>query len=169
MALIEFAQVLNDSALGEGLRESLYAYSIIEGVHLIGLAVSLGLLLFIDLRLLGLFLVQIPAEQIIRPLRPWLLAGFVVAFATGTLLFIASASKLVLLTVFYFKLLFIVLAGVNLLWFEFKWGRRVGEWGTALEIPAGVKFAGFASITFWSLVIITGRLIAYLGLGKTFL
>jgi hypothetical protein len=162
MSLIEIAQTLNDSDLGTALRESVYAFPIVEGLHLIGLALSVGLILFVDLRLLGLFLKQVPVEDIMHPLRPWLLGGFATTIATGVLLFVAAAAKIILLPVFFYKLGFIALAGVNALWFELKWGCRASEWGTWAEPPTAVKFAGFASLTLWSLAVIAGRLIPYL-------
>ncbi|QSA95489.1 DUF6644 family protein [Methylococcus sp. EFPC2] len=162
MSLTEFALTLNDSALGTALRESVYAFPIVEGLHLIGLALSVGLLVFVDLRLLGLFLKQLPVEHILRPLRPWLLGGFAVTLTTGVLLFLAGAAKIVLLPVFFYKLGFIALAGFNAWWFERRWGRRVNDWGRLAKLPAGVRFAGLASLLLWSLVVITGRLIPYM-------
>lgn len=162
MSLLEFAQTLNDSEIGTSLRESVYAFPIVEGLHLIGLAFSVGLLLFVDLRLLGLFLKRVPVERLMRPLRPWLLGGFVLTFVTGGLLFAALATKTVGLPVFFFKLGFIALAGINALWFEVRWGRRVDDWGAAPSLPLSVRLAGLASLVLWSLVIVTGRLIPYL-------
>jgi hypothetical protein len=95
MSLIEFAQLLYDSELGTALRESIYAFPIVEGLHLIGLAFSFGLLMFIDLRLLGVFLESEPAQDLLRSLRPWLLVGFAVTLITGILLFIATATKVI--------------------------------------------------------------------------
>ena len=51
--IIEFLQLLHDSQLGTALRESYFAFPIVEGIHLIGLAVSIGLIAFTDLRLIG--------------------------------------------------------------------------------------------------------------------
>jgi len=164
MSVIELAQQLYDSQLGTALRESVYAFPIVEGLHLIGLAFSVGLLLFVDLRLLGLFLRHIPVANIMNPLRPWLLGGFVLTLVTGILLFIAAASKIILLPVFLFKLGFIALAGINALWFEHKWGKTILTWGLQDVLPTGVKFAGIASLLLWSLVVITGRLIPYLSI-----
>ncbi len=53
MTIIEFLQVLHDSQIGTDLRESLYMFPLVEGIHLIGLAVSIGLLFLADLRLVG--------------------------------------------------------------------------------------------------------------------
>jgi len=164
MSALEIAQQLYDSQLGTTLRESVYAFPIVEGLHLIGLAFSVGLLFFVDLRLLGVFLRQVPVADIMNPLRPWLLGGFVLTFVTGILLFIAAATKIILLPVFLFKLGFIALAGINALWFELKWGKSASAWGWSVVLPPSVKFAGFASLLLWSLVIITGRLIPYLSI-----
>ncbi|WP_027150784.1 DUF6644 family protein [Methylobacter tundripaludum] len=164
MSALDIAQQLYDSELGTALRESVYAFPIVEGLHLIGLAFSVGLLFFVDLRLLGVFLRQVPVADIMNPLRPWLLGGFVLTFVTGILLFIAAATKIILLPVFLFKLGFIALAGINALWFELKWGKSASAWGWSPVLPPRVKFAGFASLLLWSLVIITGRLIPYLSI-----
>jgi len=164
MSALEIAQRLYDSQLGTALRESVYAFPIVEGLHLIGLAFSVGLLFFVDLRLLGVFLRQVPVADIMNPLRPWLLGGFVLTFVTGILLFIAAATKIILLPVFLFKLGFIALAGINALWFELKWGKSASAWGWSPVLPGNVKFAGFTSLLLWSLVLVTGRLIPYLSI-----
>lgn len=162
MSLVEFSQVLYDSELGTALRESIYVFPFVESLHLIGLALSVGLILFVDLRLAGLFLRDVPARDILKPLRPWLAGGFALTIITGIFLFIAEAAKVILIAAFPIKIIFILLAGLNAVWFEYKWGRKVEEWDSQSAIPAGVKFAGWTSITFWSVVVITGRLIPYL-------
>lgn len=162
MSLVAFSQLLYDSELGTALRESVYAFPIVEGLHLIGLAFSVGLILFVDLRLVGLLFRGTPVQTILNPLRPWLLGGFALTFATGTLLFISEASKLINIPVFPLKLFLIVLAGINAAWFEIKWGRRADEWHDQPVNPKAVRFAGWASLTLWGLVIICGRLIPYL-------
>lgn len=162
MSVIEFAQVLYDTELGTSIRESVYVFPILEGLHLIGLAFSVGLIFFTDLRLAGLFLPKVPVADILQQLRPWLLVGFALTIITGVLLFIAEAAKIISIPVFPIKILFILLAGINALWFELKWGRRVHEWGTQNSLPKAFKLAGWTSLVFWSVVVITGRLIPYL-------
>jgi len=162
MSLIEVAQVLYDSEIGTGIRESLFLFPLIEGAHLLSLALSVGLIVFTDLRLVGLFLKDVPASQILRQLRPWILGGFAIQFLTGILLGWAEATKVVELPVFWLKLFVILLAGVNVLWFEFKWVRRVGEWDVQAVPPSGVRVAGWASLGFWVFVVVSGRLIPYL-------
>lgn len=157
----DLAQLLTDSTLGTSLRESVYAYPIVEGLHLIGLTLSVGLLFFVDLRLAGVFLKNVPVTDILKPLRPLLLAGFVLTISTGLLLFTADAAKFINLWIFPLKILFILLAGLNALWFETRWGNRVESWQASV-LPKQVKFAAVASLGLWSAVIVAGRLIPYL-------
>ena len=163
--LTEIAQTLQDSSIGTALSESVYAFPIIEGAHLIGLALSVGLILFVDLRLTGLFLRQIPVSDLLQQLRRWLLAGFVLTLSTGTLLFVSEATKLIFLNVFWIKVTLIILAGLNALWFELKWGRNAGQWDSSALVPGGVRLAGWTSLLLWAGVISCGRLIPYLGSG----
>jgi hypothetical protein len=163
MGIIEFLQLLHDSQLGTALRESYFAFPIVEGIHLIGLAVSIGLIAFTDLRLIGAFLRDVPVEDILHQLRPWLIGGFVVTFVTGILLIWAEGPRIWEISVFPLKLLFIAIAGANAAWFELRYGRRVNEWGVRHEIPRGVKLAGYTSLISWSVVVICGRLIPFLG------
>ena len=158
----DFLQQLQDSTLGVALSESIYMYPFVEGLHLISLVFSFGLILLTDLRLIGLFLPAVPVHDILHKLRPWLISGFVVTFITGFLLVFVNGPSLVSTWVFPLKLLLIVIAGLNAVWFEFKFGRRVTEWGNQLKAPQGAKTAGWISLVTWSLVVICGRLIPYL-------
>jgi len=161
--LIEYSQLLYDTQFSTEFRESLYVFPIVEGLHLLGLTFSVGLILLTDLRLVGKFLQNEPAVDILMQLRPWLLIGFAFTFFTGILLFTAESVKVLENPVFPLKILLILLAGINAIWFELKLGRKADEWGHLLELPKGVKFAGWSSLVLWVGVVITGRLIPYLG------
>ncbi|MFZ6775025.1 DUF6644 family protein [Undibacterium sp. SXout7W] len=165
MSLIEISQALDDTLVGNALRESVYAFPIIEGAHLIGLALSVGLILFVDLRLVGLFLNNVPVREVLRPLRKWLLGGFTLTLTTGVVLFFSEASKLFFLGVFWFKIFLIILAGLNAIWFEYKWGKKSDQWEGLSVLPREVRFAGWTSIVLWTGVVGCGRLIPYLGTG----
>lgn len=162
MSVIGFLQQLHDSQLGTALRESLYMFPIVEGTHLIGLALSVGLILVTDLRLVGLYLRNVPVKDVLHQLRPWVLGGFAITLITGVLLVWAEGPRIYEIPVFPIKLLLIALAGFNALWFEFKYGRTVAEWGVQAQFPKGAKLAGWVSLASWSAVVICGRLIPYL-------
>jgi len=162
MTPTDFLQQLQDSTLGVALSESIYMYPVVEGLHLISLVFSFGLILLTDLRLIGFFLPTVPVHDVLQKLRPWLIGGFVVTFITGFLLVFVNGPSLMNTWVFPLKLLLILIAGLNAVWFEIKFGRRVTEWGYHAKSPQGAKIAGWISLATWSLVVICGRLIPYL-------
>lgn len=160
--LLNLAAQIESSAIGVLIAESRFAYPIIEGIHLIGLSVSVGLIFLTDLRLMGLILTRVPVENILRHLRPYVLGGFAAIFISGGLLFWSSAARMLESPAFAFKLLFIALAGLNALYFELVIARR--EQGTqhGNRLPRAFGYAGAASFTLWTLTIVCGRLIPYL-------
>ncbi len=162
MSVVSVLQQMHDSEFGTALRESLYMFPLIEGIHLIGLALSVGLIIVTDLRLIGGFLKQVPIAEVLKQLRPWLLVGFAITFVSGILLLWAEGPRMWEIPVFPAKLVLIVLAGLNALWFEFKYGKSVHEWGAHVHFPKGAKLAGWISLVSWTSVVICGRLIPYL-------
>jgi hypothetical protein len=161
--IADIANAIEATPIGTAIAESRYAFPIIEGTHLIALSVSVGLIFLTDLRLMGLFLRQIPAASVIQGLRPYVLFGFALVFISGGLLFWAEAAEVIASPAWIFKFAFIGLAGLNAAYFEFVISRRPGALSPErAKLPRGVKFAGLASLAIWTLVIICGRLIAYL-------
>ncbi|MET0535385.1 MAG: hypothetical protein ABW171_14295, partial [Steroidobacter sp.] len=63
---------------------------------------------------------------------------------------------------FVAKLVFIALAGVNALYFEFVIAQRAPVKENHSLLPSSVRYAGFASLSLWTLVVVCGRLIPYL-------
>jgi hypothetical protein len=92
---IELARQISESDIGTALRESLILFPLIEGIHLLGLALSFGLIFFTDLRLIGVFLSQVPISRILLQLRRWIFTGFALTFGTGLLLFWAEADTMI--------------------------------------------------------------------------
>lgn len=157
------ANAIEATSIGTAIAESRYAFPIIEGTHLIALSVSVGLIFLTDLRLMGLFLRQVPAAAVLHGLRPYVLCGFALVFLSGGLLFWAEAAEVIASPAWVFKFAFIGLAGLNAVYFEFVIARRPGALSPERgSLPRGVRLAGFASLTIWTLVVICGRLIAYL-------
>ena len=161
MSILHLAEQVSDSAFGTALRESLYLFPLVEGLHLLGLALSFGLIFFTDLRLIGVFLPQVPVSQILGQLRRWIFGGFALTFITGLLLFWAEAAQLVSNPAFLLKAVAIVLALINAVVFELKWGKLAPVWADQAGTPAAARLAGWLSLSLWTAVTISGRLIPY--------
>src|SRR5262249_30383513 len=101
-----------------------------------------------------------PISAFYRRLAPWMLTGFLVMFASGSLLFTGFAVSAYQNVFFRVKMSAMLLAGINALVFHFVTERRIGEWdagGTAV----GSRIAGGISVGVWTTVIIAGRMMAY--------
>ena len=79
-----------------------------ETLHFIGLAMLIGIVGLMDLRLLGLAK-RLPFAALHR-LLPCAISGFVICLVTGALFFAGDPFQYIQNAVFGFKLLFIVLA-----------------------------------------------------------
>ena len=159
---MELAQRIEDTPIGTALAESRYAFPIIEGVHLIVLSISVGLIFLTDLRLLGLVMRRVPVTDVLQHLRPFVLGGFAIVFVTGGLLFWAEAVAVVESPATPFKFAFMALAGLNAAYFEFVTARQSKLTESLPVLPRAARVAGLTSIALWILVIVFGRLIAYI-------
>jgi hypothetical protein len=154
-------QLIYDSNWGTALRESDYAFSIIESVHVLSITLLIGTISVLDLRMLGLVLRPIPVTRIARSVLPLVWSGFVVSFISGVFLFWAEAAKMYVNPAFRSKVVLLVLVGLNPLIFHTTIYRRVDEWELQHISPWRARAAAIASLTLWSGIIIAGRAIAY--------
>ena len=159
--LQHFCQIIYDSQIGTSIRESDYAFSVIESVHVLGITLLVGTIAVLDLRLLGLVFRRIPVTRVARTVFPLTWSGFVVMLISGLLLFWAEAAKNYFNPAFRIKLVLLVLVGVNPLIFHTTIYRRVEEWEMLERSPWRARSAALASLTLWAGIIVAGRAIAY--------
>jgi len=157
----KFCQWLYDSKTGTGIRESVWVFPIIEGTHLLGIALSVGLLCWFDLRLLGLALRDQPVSKVWQQVMPVAFVGFTLMFISGLLLFWAEAITAYHSVHFWIKIGLLVLAGANALRFETTAHRNMAEWDKAPVPPLNARLTGAISLILWTAIVITGRTMAY--------
>lgn len=160
-AAAKFCQYLYDSKVGQGIRESVWVFPIVEGTHLLGIALSVGLLCWFDLRLLGLVLRDTPVSKVWQQVMPVAFVGFATMFVSGLLLFWAEAITAFHSVHFWLKVLLLIAAGVNALSFETTAHRNMAEWDMAPVPPLRARMTGAISLILWTAIIITGRTMAY--------
>jgi hypothetical protein len=161
MTLFQICQAIQDTAIGTNIRESIWTFPAIETVHVLGLAVSVGILVLLDLRLIGAGFRHALPSQIMRQLKTWYLTGFAAMFISGILLFWSEAAKCYTSPTFRIKILFLALAGLNAAFFEVKYVPRFSKWENPGAAPTGAKMVGWCSIICWLGVIGFGRWTAY--------
>ena len=157
-ALLEWLQAW---PLAVFIHKTAWAFTTVEVVHVFAVAMVLGTITIVDLRLLGLASTKRPFAELSRRLLPFTWAAFVVAVIAGLLLFISRATEYFVNPVFWIKMALIVLAGINMMIFEFITVRDVQKWNVNTTPPPPARLAGGISIACWVLVLFFGRLIAF--------
>jgi len=144
---------LEASALAEAIRRSVWAYPLLEAIHIAGIGTLIGSVLLLELRVFGLGR-GIGVLPLARLVLRTALAGFACAVASGSLLFVSAATEVAANPAFRVKLVLILIAGLNALVFHARGGLR------GRDALARVQAA--ASLLLWLSVVAAGRLIAYL-------
>lgn len=140
-----------------------WTWPIMETLHFIGLCMLLGGLLVIDLRLLGYNrLIPTVASHDILPI---VYTGLAINTLTGVLFFIGDPHRYFVNISFQIKMLLVVFAGLNALWYQFKLSPRIDALPAGGALPGEARVAGALSLGLWFGVLILGRLIPYLGTG----
>lgn len=153
--------LIEGSALGVAMRESLWLYPIVEIVHLAGIGLLFGSIVVLDLRLLGLTR-DVPVRRLAAHVLPWTAASFLLIVPSGLAMFIAHASEFIASPLFALKMGLIFAAGVNAAVFHAGAMRGAVHWDVDRTPPRAARVAGATSLLLWLSVIACGRLLAYI-------
>ena len=144
------------------IRESLDLYSWLLVSHVISMCVFAGLVLMMDLRLLGIGNMRTPFTELQRTLFPWQMAGMAGTAISGALLVYAEPLRFYGSFPFWIKVVLMLMAGINAHAFHRSTTfLTAGRWETARSVPLAAMFAGAVGLMLWAAVVVSGRLIAY--------
>jgi hypothetical protein len=153
-----WAVALQESGFAFAIRDSFWIYPTANLTHILGLALLVGSILILDLRLLGVGR-WVSVEALSRLTTPFSIIGICLILASGSILFSADAAALSQNPIFQLKMAILAAAILNALLFRILWQRRLGAWTSG--VPASAKLqAGLSGIA-WLSVASCGRLIAY--------
>lgn len=146
---------LEATALADYLRGARWGYAAVNTTHIFGIALLVGAILPLDLRLLGLW-PGVPRAPLVGVLSPVAATGLAIAVCAGILLFSIRAREYADLDVFRLKLAFITIGALSALAVHWRFGLR-------LERTEGERLIGPAAVstTCWLGALICGRLIAF--------
>jgi hypothetical protein len=145
MSLLSFVQWLEQSPVSVAMHESIYAFPVVESVHVLGLCLFLGLAVLWDLRLLGVTLRSVPASEVSDRLLPWMWAGAVIMVVSGGLVFLNTPVRYYTNIFFRVKVVMLLLAVMNAWVFHTGIYRRIAEWEREgrpphlARLPAGLS------------------------------
>ena len=161
MSLLGICEAIDGTAFSTSIRESVWLFPILETLHLLGIGVSAGTILFVDARLLGIGMKRARLSDVLEQLQPWTLGAFVMMGVTGTLLFLPESVKCYHSVFFRVKAAMLLLAAVNALLFHWRIYPGVAAWDESPRAPVRARLAGGISLTLWVGIIAMGRAIAY--------
>ena len=146
--------------IGDAMVNLTWGWPACETIHFVGLSLLFGVVMLVDLRMLG-FMKSIPYSTLHR-LLPWGMLGFGLNVATGFLFFIgAPPTFYVTNATFFWKLALILVAGANALYFtvfDQPWTLGAGD-----TPPMAAKVAAASGIVLWTGVIFCGQMLPFLG------
>ena len=138
-----------------------WLWPLCEILHFFGLSLLLGVAGFFDLRLLG-FMPRVPISAA-WTLMPWAKAGFALAALTGVTFFVGAPDQYIHNPAFYFKVLFLIVANLNAVYFEAIYRKQVEAKALDHAGPGAVKVIALVSIVSWLFVIYWGRMLPFIG------
>jgi hypothetical protein len=136
----------------EAIRSHAWAYPALEVVHIAGIALLLGNLVLLELRVFGRG-AALPVKDLARLSLTLAAIGFSMAAASGLLMFASQPAELLANRAFTLKMLLLLAAGCNAAWFH---GR-----GSLDRLDGLARAQMLLSTVIWLCVIVCGRWIAY--------
>ncbi len=149
----ELARAIEASDLATLLRRSRWTYPAVNALHVLGVALLVGAIVPMDLRLIGAWRADMPLASVLRLLRPVAAAGALLAVAAGALLFAVQARDYAGQPLFAVKMALVAAGLVHAL----AWGRAL-----ATAPRRRQRLAGGFSLAVWIGALFCGRTLGYL-------
>jgi hypothetical protein len=157
----ELLKAIETGPVGHWVAESTWAFNGILMFHLIAVTMVFGLIVIVDLRLLGVASRKTSITELHHDVIPWTWVAFAISVVTGAIVFTGQAVKYFDNYGFRMKFALMALAGINMLVFQFITYRSVAKWDRDAPVPLAGKLAGLISLICWIAVIAYGRWTAY--------
>lgn len=148
---------LETAALAQYLRGARWAYAAVNGAHILGIALLVGAIVPLDLKLLG-FWPRVDRRDLARVLVPVSMAGLVLAACMGFLLFATRATEYADVTFFRIKLLFVFTGVSAAILLHLRHGYLLQD-----ACARTLRAHALLSLVCWTGALACGRLIAFAG------
>jgi len=150
--LLHLCRWLQDNSFIAAINGTSWTAAALEIVHYFSMFVLVGAMVIVDLRVLGLVARRQDATQLADRLFPWIWVSFALNFLSGFLMFAGSAASYYDNSIFYDKMIVILLAVVVNIIVQ----QKVRKWDQLPAMPAWAKLFAVVSIGLWIGAIIAG-------------
>jgi hypothetical protein len=145
--------------VGSFVTETPWMWPTCETLHFVGLSLLLGVVLLVDLRVLGI--IKGVSFASLHRLLPWAAFGFGVNVTTGMLFFVGIPGQYINNPAFYWKIGAVMLAGLNAVYFTVL--KEPWELGPGDDAPLTAKIAAASAMVFWVTVMYYGSMLPFIG------
>jgi hypothetical protein len=154
-----YSKLLHQTSFGLAMGGAVpWLWPLFKVLHFAGMALFVGGCVAFNLRLLGVAR-DLPVGPLVKLAR-WGTLGFAITAITG-LGFYAGFPNQYMNWPFFFKMVGIVLAGVNvLLYYTTGLHRRVDRIGAGQDVPFAAKVFAVTSLSLWFGVMFIGRMLS---------
>ena len=159
-----FAAWLESTWISKTLFGLTWLWPLCESLHFLGLCVLIGGAGLLDLKLMGFF--RGVSIRAVKAFMPWAIGGFVTNAVTGSLFLVMQPHLYVSSAVWWSKMGFIAVAGLNAMYFETRLSTSALALPPDADMPRSLKIVGAVSLFSWFAVLYCGRMLPYLGTGN---
>jgi hypothetical protein len=138
-----------------------WAIPTIQSVHILGIAMVMGSVLMISLRILGLTWTDQTLRQTTARFAPWLNGSLWLLLATGLLMVIGEPVRELVTFSFWMKMTLVAVGTVVALIFQRSVRRHERQWDERIVHRGPIKLMAVGTVLIWMAIIFLGRLIAY--------
>lgn len=162
--MLGFAAWLHHTQISLALQSQVaWMWPVCETLHFIGLCLLLGVVGMFDLRLMGL-MKRVPVSAV-QEFLPWGIAGFCINLTTGVIFVVSQPAQYFSNPTWWVKVAFLISAGLNALFFQVVFSRRVNQLAPGQDTPMSFKIVGALSLVSWLGVLWAGRMMPFIGAG----
>jgi hypothetical protein len=155
-----FLTWLENTGYAQWILTSASGWALMLSIHALGLAIVVGVVFALNLRMLGLYR-SLPYTSL-RSLMGIGWIGIALNIFSGLSVFTTRPVQYVQSTPFIIKILFIVLGIAVLVYTRKTLAREAAGWEAAGAAPPIATWLATASLAFWIIAVVSGRLIAYI-------
>jgi uncharacterized membrane protein len=136
-----------------------WMWPVCETLHFVGLSLLMGVVLLVDLRMMGMM--KRISFPVLHRLLPWGILGFAINVLTGLLFFIGSPEQYTKSVPFQWKMALVLVAGANALYFTMfddVWDLAPGD-----DAPMRVRVAAGSAVVLWVAIMWCGNMLPFIG------
>jgi uncharacterized protein DUF6644 len=158
----QFAEWLSTTSPSVFIQEhNTWAIPAIQSIHIVGIALVMGSVLMIDLRILGWAGTDQTLRQTTGRFGPWLTGSLWLMLATGILMVIGEPVRELVTFSFWLKMTLVAAGTLVAVIFQRTVRRHEQQWEDGLVQRPSIKAMAIFTFLVWSFIIVLGRLIAY--------